>query len=120
MHKFSTQEKLKFLFSIPVIVAALGYFVDIYDLLLFGIVRIPSLKSLGLNPDISGTIIMNYQMTGMVVGGVLWGVLGDKKGRLSVLFGSIIVYSLANIEIATHTIQEHQVGYTLCTWDEMY
>ena len=97
MHKFSTQEKLKFLFSIPVIVAALGYFVDIYDLLLFGIVRIPSLKSLGLNPDISGTIIMNYQMTGMVVGGVLWGVLGDKKGRLSVLFGSIIVYSLANI-----------------------
>ena len=97
MHKFSTQEKLKFLFSIPVIVAALGYFVDIYDLLLFGIVRIPSLKSLGLNPDVSGTIIMNYQMTGMVIGGVIWGVLGDKKGRLSVLFGSIIVYSLANI-----------------------
>ena len=97
MHKFSTQEKLKFLFSTPVIVAALGYFVDIYDLLLFGIVRIPSLKSLGLNPDISGTIIMNYQMTGMVIGGVLWGILGDKKGRLSVLFGSIIVYSLANI-----------------------
>lgn len=97
MDKFSTQEKLKFLFSIPVIIAALGYFVDIYDLLLFGIVRIPSLKSLGLNPDVSGTIIMNYQMTGMVIGGVLWGILGDKKGRLSVLFGSIIVYSLANI-----------------------
>ncbi|WP_395058356.1 MFS transporter [Flavobacterium sp.] len=97
MHKFSTQEKLKFILSTPVIVASLGYFVDIYDLLLFGIVRIPSLKSLGLNPDISGTIIMNYQMTGMVIGGILWGILGDKKGRLSVLFGSIIVYSLANI-----------------------
>lgn len=97
MQEFSNQEKLKHLFSIPVIIAALGYFVDIYDLLLFGIVRIPSLKDLGLNPDTAGTIIMNYQMTGMIVGGILWGVLGDKKGRLSVLFGSIIVYSLANI-----------------------
>lgn len=97
MHEFSTQEKLKHLLSIPVIIAALGYFVDIYDLLLFGIVRIPSLNDLGLNPDTSGTIIMNYQMTGMIVGGILWGILGDKKGRLSVLFGSIIVYSLANI-----------------------
>lgn len=97
MHEFSTQEKLKHLFSLPVIVAALGYFVDIYDLLLFGIVRVPSLNSLGLNPDTSGTLIMNYQMIGLLLGGILWGVLGDKKGRLSVLFGSIIVYSLANI-----------------------
>lgn len=97
MQEFSNQEKLKHLFSLPVIVASLGYFVDIYDLLLFGIVRVPSLKDLGLNPDISGTIITNYQMIGLLLGGILWGILGDKKGRLSVLFGSIIVYSLANI-----------------------
>ena len=88
------------LFSLPVIVAALGYFVDIYDLLLFGIVRVPSLKSLGLTPDqisIEGTRIFNWQMGGLLLGGILWGVLGDKRGRLSVLFGSIITYSLANI-----------------------
>jgi len=97
MQEFSNQEKLKHLFSLPVIVASLGYFVDIYDLLLFGIVRVPSLKDLGLNPDISGTLITNYQMIGLLLGGILWGILGDKKGRLSVLFGSIIVYSLANI-----------------------
>ena len=74
------------LFSVPVIVAALGYFVDIYDLLLFGIVRIPSLKDLGLNESevsIVGASILNWQMTGLLVGGILWGVLGDKKGRLS-------------------------------------
>jgi len=97
METFSTKEKLKHLLSLPVIVAALGYFVDIYDLLLFGIVRVPSLNSLGLNPDTSGTLIMNFQMVGLLIGGILWGILGDKKGRLSVLFGSIIVYSLANI-----------------------
>ena len=88
------------LFSLPVIVAALGYFVDIYDLLLFGIVRVPSLQDLGLSPDqIStvGTSIMNWQMGGLLIGGVLWGILGDKRGRLSVLFGSIITYSIANI-----------------------
>ncbi|PWJ59390.1 MFS transporter [Dyadobacter jejuensis] len=88
------------LFSAPVIVAALGYFVDIYDLLLFGIVRIPSLISLGLSEkEISevGASILNWQMGGLLIGGILWGVLGDKKGRLSVLFGSIITYSLANI-----------------------
>ncbi len=91
---------LRYLFSIPVIVAALGYFVDIYDLLLFGIVRIPSLKDLGLNEtEVSsvGASILNWQMTGLLIGGILWGVLGDKKGRLSVLFGSILTYSLANI-----------------------
>jgi MFS family permease len=97
MKTFSTKEKFRILFSFPVIIAALGYFVDIYDLLLFGIVRIPSLKSMGLDADKVGTMIINYQMIGLVLGGIIWGVFGDKKGRLSVLFGSIIVYSLANI-----------------------
>lgn len=80
--------------------AALGYFVDIYDLLLFGIVRVPSLKDLGLSPEQISTVgvsILNWQMGGLLLGGILWGVLGDKRGRLSVLFGSIITYSLANI-----------------------
>ena len=93
----NSSERLKHLFSLPVIVAALGYFVDIYDLLLFGIVRIPSLESLHINPDTVGKDILNWQMAGLLLGGILWGVLGDKKGRLSVLFGSIITYSLANI-----------------------
>lgn len=100
--KNPTSERSAFshLFSAPVIVAALGYFVDIYDLLLFGIVRLPSLTALGLSEaDISlvGASILNWQMTGLLIGGILWGVLGDKKGRLSVLFGSIVTYSLANI-----------------------
>lgn len=97
MHTFTTKEKLKHLLSFPVIIASLGYFVDIYDLLLFGIVRIPSLNELGLDVDKVGTMIINYQMTGLLLGGIIWGIYGDKKGRLSVLFGSIIVYSLANI-----------------------
>lgn len=83
-----------------VIVAALGYFVDIYDLLLFSIVRVKSLASLGYGrEDIEkyGLLLINVQMIGMLVGGVFWGVIGDKKGRLSVLFGSIIIYSIANL-----------------------
>jgi putative MFS transporter len=83
-----------------VIVAALGYFVDIYDLLLFGIVRKASLTDLGLvdqaNRD-AGEYLISMQMYGMLIGGILWGILGDKKGRLSVLFGSIFTYSVANI-----------------------
>lgn len=83
-----------------VVVASLGYFVDIYDLLLFSIVRVPSLESIGLRgQDVTnkGILLLNVQMTGMLLGGILWGVLGDKKGRLSVLFGSIFLYSVANI-----------------------
>jgi MFS transporter, putative metabolite:H+ symporter len=83
-----------------VIVAALGYFVDIYDLLLFGIVRTKSLSDLGFTgTDIrnNGEFLLSMQMYGMLFGGIFWGVLGDKKGRLSVLFGSILTYSVANI-----------------------
>jgi MFS transporter, putative metabolite:H+ symporter len=83
-----------------VIVAALGYFVDIYDLLLFGIVRVASLKDIGV-PDSEllekGVLLINAQMFGMLLGGLLWGVIGDKKGRIAVLFGSILMYSVANI-----------------------
>jgi MFS family permease len=88
------------IFNIAVIVAALGYFVDIYDLLLFSIIRVPSLTSLGLSPEqakITGENILMWQMGGLLIGGIIWGVMGDKRGRLSVLFGSIILYSLANI-----------------------
>jgi MFS family permease len=90
------------IFSIAVIVAALGYFVDIYDLLLFTIVREPSLADLGVNlqngPQVlaASTKILNWQMVGLLIGGITWGIMGDKKGRLSVLFGSIILYSVAN------------------------
>ena len=97
MKTFTTKQKLKFLFSLPVIVAALGYFVDIYDLIIFGIVRVESLQDLGLDPDAVGSLVLNWQMFGLLIGGIFWGVLGDKRGRLSVLFGSILVYSLANI-----------------------
>jgi putative MFS transporter len=88
------------IFSVAVLVAALGYFVDIYDLLLFGIIRIPSLKDMGLAPEqilTDGEAILQWQMWGLLLGGIIWGVMGDKRGRLSVLFGSIILYSLANI-----------------------
>lgn len=87
------------LFNVAVIVAALGYFVDIYDLLLFTIVREPSLRAIGVGDAemiAASTRIINWQMIGLLIGGIIWGVMGDKKGRLSVLFGSIILYSVAN------------------------
>jgi predicted MFS family arabinose efflux permease len=96
----SSPVSLRPLFTLPVIVAALGYFVDVYDLLLFNIVRVPSLKDLGLSEaeiSLIGGRILNYQQAGLLLGGILWGILGDKRGRLSVLFGSIITYSLANL-----------------------
>ena len=85
--------------SLAVIVAALGYFVDIYDLLLFTIVREPSLRGINIGDAemlAASTHIINYQMIGLLIGGILWGVMGDKRGRLSVLFGSILLYSVAN------------------------
>jgi MFS family permease len=95
-----TSVKSSSVFNIAVLVAALVYFVDIYDLLLFSIIRVPSLKSLGLSEEmiaLDGEMIISWQMVGLLLGGIIWGVMGDKKGRLSVLFGSILLYSIANI-----------------------
>ncbi len=94
-----TEKKFGIL-SLPVIVAALGYFVDIYDLLLFTIVKKTSMLGVGATDATmlaDSTRVINWQMIGLLIGGIVWGVLGDKKGRLSVLFGSIILYSFANI-----------------------
>lgn len=88
------------LLSLPVIVAALGFFVDIFDLLLFGIVRKSSFAELGLAPAeilSKGELTISIQLIGMVIGGIAWGIIGDKFGRLKVLFGSILLYSIANI-----------------------
>jgi len=88
------------LLKLPVIAAAFGYLVDMYDLFLFSLVRIPSLKGIGDSGDAllkHGVMLLNWQMAGLLIGGIFWGILGDKKGRLSVLFGSILIYSLANI-----------------------
>jgi MFS family permease len=93
------QTKEKSIFNIAVIVAALGYFVDIYDLLLFTIVKKKSMLAVGATMDTllaDSTKVINWQMLGLLIGGIVWGVMGDKKGRLSVLFGSIILYSIAN------------------------
>ena len=94
------QSKQHGIFSLPVIVGALGFFVDVYDLLLFSIVRIKSFTDLGVHADQmkeKGEAVISWQMLGLVIGGLIWGVLGDKKGRRSVLFGSILLYSLATI-----------------------
>ncbi len=96
----TTTQKQYGVLSLPVIVGALGFFVDVYDLLLFSIIRKPSLESLHLSPEevlSKGELIISVQMIGLTIGGIIWGIMGDKKGRLSVLFGSIILYSLANI-----------------------
>lgn len=99
---------------LAILVAALGYFVDIYDLLLFSIVRVPSLQGLGFTGQVltkQGILLLNLQMIGLLFGGIFWGILGDKKGRLYVLFGSILLYSLANI--ANGLVGSIQ-GYAIC------
>ncbi|HTL97749.1 MAG TPA: MFS transporter [Holophagaceae bacterium] len=97
--------------TLPVLVGALGYFVDIFDLLLFPIIKTPSLQALGVPAAQQlevGLRLMNWQMTGLLLGGILWGVLGDKRGRRSVLFGSIALYSLANITNAfAHSVEAY-------------
>lgn len=83
-----------------IIVSALGYFVDVYDMMLFTVVRKKSLLELGVADSETlsvGLQLLNFQTVGLLIGGVVWGILGDKKGRLTVLFGSIIIYSTANI-----------------------
>ncbi len=96
-----TRPPIRSIFNLTVFVAALGYFVDMFDLLLFPIVRQPSLTALGIPPGEAqitmGAFLLNAQMAGMLLGGIFWGVLGDRKGRLSTLFGSIALYSVANI-----------------------
>lgn len=105
---------LKKIFTTSVVVSALGYFVDIYDLILFGIVRVPSLTQLGYSGEQlihNGILLLNTQMAGMLVGGIIWGILGDKKGRISVLFGSIFLYSIANI---ANAFVNDITSYALC------
>ena len=95
------KHRLSQILNLTVFVAALGYFVDMFDLLLFPIVRQPSLTDLGIPQGDAQVpamfLLLNFQMVGMLLGGIFWGVLGDKKGRLSTLFGSIALYSVANI-----------------------
>lgn len=99
--------------KLAVLVAALGYFVDIYDLILFSMVRIQSVMSLGFDKAEASSVgiyLLNMQMGGMLLGGLLWGILGDKRGRLSVLYGSILLYSLANIANAfVQTVPQYAI-----------
>ncbi|MEY3683017.1 MAG: hypothetical protein RLZZ289_1552 [Bacteroidota bacterium] len=114
------QRKVLFL----IIIAALGYFVDIYDLVLFGVVKAESLATIMPDADAAvraatGKYLFNIQMLGMLLGGILWGILGDKKGRLKVLFGSILLYSVANIlnafvtDIPSYTVIRLMAGIGL-------
>lgn len=99
--------------SSSILLAALGYFVDIYDLILFSIVRVKSLQAIGVPDDqllSQGVLLLNMQMGGMLLGGIFWGMLGDKRGRLSVLLGSICLYSLANIANGfVHSVEAYAV-----------
>lgn len=100
--------------TMTILIAALGYFVDIYDLVLFSVVRIESLKGIGISGDdmlSTGALLLNMQLAGFLIGGLLWGVMGDRVGRKQVLFGSILIYSLANIANAFVTSVDQ---YALC------
>src|SRR3954469_7863419 len=112
-HSYAQRTTFQAIFSATVIVSSLGYFVDIYDLVLFSIIRVPSLKSMGISgPALldTGIYLLNVQMVGMLIGGLTWGVLGDKKGRLSVLIGSILLYSTANIANGfVHTVPQYAI-----------
>ena len=109
-------QKTASVINLAVVVAALGYFVDIYDLLLFTIVRKPSLAAIGVDMNnvkeaiAASTKIINWQMVGLLIGGIVWGIMGDKRGRLSVLFGSILLYSIANFLTGYVTSVEQYAG----------
>jgi MFS transporter, putative metabolite:H+ symporter len=107
------EKKPASIFGLAVIVAALGYFVDIYDLLLFTIVKKTSMLAVGATDATmlaDSTKVINWQMVGLLLGGIVWGILGDKKGRLSVLFGSIILYSVANFATGfIHTVNQYAI-----------
>lgn len=117
------QSVLRQILQPVVIVGALGYFVDVYDLILFAILRIPSLKSMGFSGDAlltNGVLLLNLQMLGMLVGGIFFGILGDRVGRIALLFGSILLYSLANIangfvhsSIAAYAVWRFIAGFGL-------
>jgi MFS transporter, putative metabolite:H+ symporter len=97
-----SEKNKQFLTYFIIVVAACGYFVDIYDLILFNVIKKDSLEAImkGASADSiksTGIFLFNVQMTGMLLGGIMWGVLGDKRGRISVLFGSILLYSVANL-----------------------
>ncbi len=96
-----TQSRFKRIVTPTVLIAALGYFVDLFDITLFGVVRGPSMYALGITKmeDLIqvGVKLYNCQMGGMLLGGIFWGILGDKKGRHTVLYSSILMYSLANV-----------------------
>jgi MFS transporter, putative metabolite:H+ symporter len=113
-NKFSFKD-LKSVLNLTVIVAGLGYFVDLFDITLFGVVRTISLKDIGITDPAmilsEGIRIYNAQMIGMMIGGIFWGLLGDKKGRMSVMFGSILLYSVANI---ANAFVWDVNGYILC------
>jgi MFS family permease len=105
-----------------IIVAALGYFVDVFDILLFSILRVPSLRDLGLNESQileQGLFILNLQLAGLILGGILWGIWGDRYGRLSVLFASILLYSIATIgcafvqDVTTYSVLRFVAGFGL-------
>jgi putative MFS transporter len=112
-NKESQIKKKSFLLIFAILLASMGYFVDIYDLLLFSIVRVPSLKSLGFTGQAltdKGILLLNIQMIGLLLGGICWGILGDKKGRLYVLFGSILLYSIGNIANGlVHSIESYAI-----------
>ncbi len=108
----SQQRRLEYgVLSLPVIIGALGFFVDVYDLLLFNVVRIGSFKDLGVTDaamQTTGENILTWQMIGLSIGGIAWGILGDKKGRKSVLFSSILLYSIATIGNGfVHTVEQY-------------
>jgi MFS family permease len=113
-HASRVHSGFRAVFSASVIVAALGYFVDIYDLILFSIVRVQSLRAIGLDGQElldKGVFLLNMQMAGMLLGGIIWGILGDKKGRVKILFGSIFLYSVAN---AANGLVNSIGAYALC------